>query len=62
MFPDPSIQLTREYLLILRDALLKQVDAYERILCISPRTSELRQAAKEAKHEQLPKENDYNGR
>lgn len=46
MFPTLEISLTREYLLILRDGLLKQVDAVERMLGISPRTSELRQTEK----------------
>lgn len=46
VFPTLEISLTREYLLILRDGLLKQVDAVERMLGISPRTSELRQLEK----------------
>jgi len=57
-FPTVELSLTREYILLLRDSALKMVDAYERILGITPRTSELRQLAKEQKYEQLPKEDD----
>ena len=45
-FPNLEVSLTREYFLLLRDGLLKQVDAIERLLEISPRTVELRREAK----------------
>ena len=61
-FPTLDVQKEREYWLVFRDALLKQVDAIERLLCISPTTAELRKAAKELRYEQLPKENGYNDR
>jgi len=51
-FPMLDVQLKREYILMVRDALLKQVDAYERMLGITPRTSELRQMMKDNRHEQ----------
>jgi len=57
MLPNPEIQLTREYFTVWRDGLLKQVDAIERILGISPRTSELRKILKESVQEY----NDTNG-
>jgi hypothetical protein len=44
--PDIEISLQREYALGIRDSLLKQVDMWERILGISPRTSELRREMK----------------
>ncbi len=44
--PVLEVSLSREYMLILRDGLLKQVDAIERMLSISPRTSELRRELK----------------
>lgn len=47
--PTIEVSLTREYMLILRDGLLKQVDAIERMLAINPRTAELRRDAKEAR-------------
>lgn len=53
--PTIEILLQREYLMVIRDALLKQVDAYERLLGITPRTAELRKAAKGQ-----PCELDYN--
>jgi hypothetical protein len=46
MLPDLQIQLTREYLLKQREALLLQVDAIERVLDM-PRTSDLRKAERE---------------
>jgi len=48
---DEQINISREFLLAWRDGLLKQVDAVERMLCISPRTAELRQMAKEQAYE-----------
>lgn len=51
MLPNPEIQITREYFIVWRDGLLKQVDAIERILGISPRTSELRKMEKELSQE-----------
>jgi hypothetical protein len=47
-FPVIEVSIQREYMLILRDGLLKQVDAIERMLAISPRTSELRREMKAA--------------
>ena len=46
MLPELHIQLTREYLLKQREALLLQVDAIERVLDM-PRTSDLRKAERE---------------
>lgn len=46
MFPPVEVSLTREIMFQLRDALLKQVDAWERALNISPRTAELRELYK----------------
>jgi len=51
VLPNPEIQITREYFIVWRDGLLKQVDAIERILGISPRTSELRKMEKELSQE-----------
>ena len=42
MFPLQETSIDRETLLLFRDALLKQVDAVERMLHLSPRTSEIR--------------------
>jgi len=42
MLPDMELQQEREYLLKQREAFLLLVDAIERRLAISPRTSELR--------------------
>lgn len=46
-FPSLEIQLTREYLMRMREAYLLIVDVYELMLEISPRTSELRRAEKQ---------------
>ena len=54
MLPPLEVQLTREYMLAMRDGLLRQVDAIERILGISPSTSDLRKRSKEITQE-------YNG-
>ena len=43
---EPLDRIMRDYLLSMREGLLKQVDAIERLLGISPRTAELRQAEK----------------
>ena len=45
--PDMDVQLDREMLLQMRDGLLRQVDAIERRLAMSPRTAELRKLAKQ---------------
>lgn len=48
MIPAPPIDvvITREYLVLLRQSLLMQLDALERLMEISPRTAELRKEAK----------------
>jgi hypothetical protein len=46
--------MTRDYLLQVRQALLLQLDAIERLLCISPRTSELRKQAKMEREQNEP--------
>lgn len=46
MLVAPEIILTREYLMMVRQALLMQLDAIERLLNVSPRTAELRKEAK----------------
>jgi hypothetical protein len=50
--------LTREYMMLMRQALLMQLDAIEKLLGISPRTSELRKEARalaytEKQHEEI---------
>lgn len=53
-----KISVERKYLEIQRDAYLQLVDALERVLCISPRTSELRKYFKGEKFGvELRKEN-----
>lgn len=42
-----DIELTREYLMAVRQALLLQIDAIEKYLDIHPSVSELRKQAKE---------------
>lgn len=44
-FPTLEVQLNREYWLLFRDALLKQVDAIEKMLGITPTSAELRKIA-----------------
>lgn len=44
-FPTMEVQLNREYWLLFRDALLKQVDAIEKMLGITPTSAELRKIA-----------------
>ena len=41
-----DIQLTRDFLMAQRQALLLQLEAIELLLSITPRTSEIRKAAK----------------
>ena len=54
--PNMDAQKQREAWLQVRDGLLKQVDALERMLDISPRTAEIRKAAKfDEQHEQMRK-------
>jgi hypothetical protein len=50
--PSEHIQIDREFLMARRQALLLELDALERILCISPRVSELRKEAKNQTHEE----------
>lgn len=50
MLPVPEVGFTREYLLTVRQALLLQIDAIEKMLDIHPSVAELRRRAKE--HEQ----------
>jgi predicted ATP-grasp superfamily ATP-dependent carboligase len=54
----PELILTREYMMLMRQALLMQLDAIEKLLGISPRTSELRKEARaiaytEKQHEEI---------
>lgn len=42
----PDVQITRDYLMAQRQALLLQLEALELLLSITPRTSEIRKAAK----------------
>lgn len=48
--------LTRENMMLMRQALLMQLDAIERMLGISPRTAELRKEMKEKNCEEKQKE------
>lgn len=45
--PSLEFQLLREYYERRRQALLMEVDALERLLCIEPRTAEIRKKLKE---------------
>lgn len=47
----PDIILTREYMMLMRQALLMQLDAIEKLLGVSPRTSELRKEARAIAYE-----------
>lgn len=44
--PIVELSITRDYLMTQRQALLLQLEAIELLLAMSPRTSELRKAAK----------------
>ena len=45
--PLVGVDITRDYLMTVRQALLLELEAVEKLLDITPRTSEIRKAAKE---------------